>query len=170
MAKLGRRILHLGLALMAVGGAALYLVLDNVGTAVGTWHLAGPLLIFGLGMGMIFVPLFDIIMGEIGDREVGSASGLLESIQQAGASLGVAVLGTVFFSVAGPTTGHGVLDPAGSVHAAGVVTLLTLVLTAVSFGLGFLLPRRARAHAAPETPTAGQPAPAPAADLALAAA
>jgi EmrB/QacA subfamily drug resistance transporter len=170
MAKLGRRILHLGLALMAVGGAALYVVLDAAGTMVGTWHLAAPLLVFGVGMGMIFVPLFDIIMGEIGDREVGSASGLLESIQQAGASLGVAVLGTVFFSVAGPTTGHGVLDPAGSVEAAGVVTLLTLVLTAVSFGLGFLLPRRARGHAAPETPAAGQGTPAPAAELALAAA
>jgi EmrB/QacA subfamily drug resistance transporter len=170
MVKLGRRILHLGLSLMAIGGAALYVVLDNVGTAIGTWHLTAPLLIFGIGMGMIFVPLFDIIMGEIGDREVGSASGLLESIQQAGASLGVAVLGTVFFGIAGPTTGHGGLDPAGSVDAAGVVTLLTLVLTAVSFGLGFLLPRRARAHAAPETPTTGQPAPAPAADLALAAA
>jgi EmrB/QacA subfamily drug resistance transporter len=173
MAKLGRRILHLGLSLMVVGGAALYVVLTQVGAAVGVWHLAAPLLVFGLGMGMIFVPLFDIIMGEIGDREVGSAAGLLESIQQAGGSLGVAVLGTVFFSVAGPTTAHGVLDPASSVDAAGVVTLLTVVLTAVSFGLGFLLPRRARGHATPQTPSADQAATAPAApaaELALAAA
>ena len=49
-------------------------------------------------MGMIFVPLFSIIMGEIDDHEVGSASGLLESLQQLGASLGVAVLGTLFFA------------------------------------------------------------------------
>ena len=46
---------------------------------------------------MIFVPLFSIIMGEIDDHEVGSAAGLLESLQQLGASLGVAALGTLFF-------------------------------------------------------------------------
>jgi hypothetical protein len=37
-------------------------------------------------------------MGEIDDHEVGSASGLLQSLQQLGASLGVAALGTLFFS------------------------------------------------------------------------
>jgi predicted MFS family arabinose efflux permease len=82
-------------------------------------------------MGMIFVPLFDIILSEVRDHEVGSASGMLESLQQLGAALGVAVLGTVFFS-------H--LD-------VGVerVTLITFGLTAVTFALGFLLPRKARA-------------------------
>jgi EmrB/QacA subfamily drug resistance transporter len=147
MVKLGRRIIHIGLSLMAVGVGALYLVFRSVGTALGLWDLALPLLVFGLGMGMIFVPLFDIIMGDVEDREVGSASGLLEAIQQLGASLGVAVLGTVFFGIARTSSEHGLLDPATAVDAAGVVALLTLVLTAASFGLGFLLPRRARAHA-----------------------
>ncbi|GAA1888000.1 MFS transporter [Asanoa iriomotensis] len=127
--RLGRRILHIGLALMLVGMAALYPVFQIAG--VGTAELLAPLLVYGIGMGMIFVPLFDIIMGEVRDHEVGSASGMLESLQQLGAALGVAVLGTVFFS-------H--LD-------VGVerVTLITLGLTAVTFALGFLLPRKARA-------------------------
>ena len=56
------------------------------------------MVVYGLGMGMIFVPLFSIIMGEIEDHEVGSASGLLESFQQLGASLGVAALATLFFA------------------------------------------------------------------------
>jgi hypothetical protein len=110
---------------------------------------------------MIFVPLFDIIMGDIEDREVGSASGLLESIQQLGASLGVAVLGTVFFGVAGPATGSH-LNPGSAVHAAELVTLLTLALTAAAFALGFLLPRKARGQA-PATPEVVTP------ELALAA-
>jgi hypothetical protein len=118
-------------------------------------------------MGMIFVPLFGIIMGEVEDREVGSASGLLEAVQQLGASLGVAVLGTVFFGVAGSTTAHGLLDPAAAVHAAGLVALLALALTALSFGLGFLLPRRARAHG--EAPAETE-APAPTEELVLVAA
>lgn len=90
---------------------------------------------YGIGMGMIFVPLFDIIVGGLRDHEVGSASGLLSAFQQLGASLGVAALGTLFFSVAGA---QGFLD------AVTQVTLVAIVLTAITFGLGFLLPDRAR--------------------------
>jgi len=147
MAKLGRRILHIGLSMMAVGITAVYLVFRHAGTTLGGWDLAVPLLVFGAGMGMIFVPLFDIIIGEISDREIGSASGLLEAIQQLGASLGIAVLGTVFFGIAKTSEAPGLLDPATALDAAAVVALLTLVLTAVAFGLGFLLPQKARGHA-----------------------
>lgn len=141
MARLGRRILHLGLALMATGVAGVYLVFQAVGAEVGTWHLVTPLVVFGFGMGMIFVPLFDIIMGEVEDHEVGSAAGALESIQQLGASLGVAVLGTVFFGVVGQQLVLSVW-----VDAAKWTALLTLGLTGLAFVLGFLLPRKARAH------------------------
>ena len=141
MAKLGRRILHLGLALMGVGIAGVYMVFQAAGTEVGTWHLVTPLVIFGFGMGMIFVPLFDIIMGEVEDHEVGSAAGALESIQQLGASLGVAVLGTVFFGVVGQQMALSVW-----VDAAKWTALLTLGLVGLAFALGFLLPRKARAH------------------------
>lgn len=151
MVKLGRRIIHMGLSMMAIGIAGLYLVFQYIGTSVGTWSLALPLLVFGMGMGMIFVPLFDIILGEVKDREIGSASGLLEAIQQLGASLGVAVLGTVFFGIARTSPEHALLDPASAVDAASVVSLLTLALTGASIGLAFLLPQKARAnvHEAP---------------------
>ena len=115
MNRLGRNILHLGLGLMAVGMLGVYIVFRAVGTEVGGWHLAAPLLMYGIGMGMIFVPLFGIIMGEVADHEVGSASGLLESLQQLGATLGIAVLGTVFFGVmaaAAPTNFDTVTAPA----------------------------------------------------------
>jgi EmrB/QacA subfamily drug resistance transporter len=162
MGRLGRRILHLGLVLMATGLAATHMVLGRVGADLGNWDLALPLAVYGFGMGMIFVPLFDIIMGEIRDHEMGSASGLLESFQQLGASLGVAILGTVFFA---GVSGRPV--PGDFVDAAQDVTLLTLALTAAAFALGFLLPRRARSVPEP-APAAGaggaaeEPAPEPA--------
>lgn len=106
MGKLGRRILHIGLAVMAAGIAWMYLVFANAGADIGTGDLLAPLGLFGLGMGMIFVPVFDIIMGEVEDHEVGSASGVLESVQQLGASLGIAILGTVFFGVIGAQATH----------------------------------------------------------------
>ncbi|MFI6586592.1 MFS transporter [Embleya sp. NPDC050493] len=106
MGKLGRRILHIGLSVMAAGIAWMYLVFADAGVGIGTGDLLAPLALFGLGMGMIFVPVFDIIMGEVEDHEVGSASGALESLQQLGASLGIAVLGTVFFGVIGAQATH----------------------------------------------------------------
>ncbi|MDT0445216.1 MFS transporter [Streptomyces johnsoniae] len=139
MARLGRRILHLGLALMTAGLAGTHLVLGRAGTGVDGGDLALPLVLYGFGMGMIFVPLFDIIMGDVDDHEVGSASGLLESFQQLGGSLGVAILGTVFFSGVGAAPAV-----ADFVGAARHVTLLALALTVAAFALGFLLPHRAR--------------------------
>lgn len=144
MNTLGRRILHLGLALMAAGLAGLYLVFSLTAAAVGSGHLIAPLAVFGFGMGMIFVPLFDIIVGDLDDDEVGSASGVLTSVQQLGASLGIAVLGTVFFSAVGSPLSAGVAE---FVDAAKVITLIALGLTAVTFALGFLLPKKAKAAA-----------------------
>ncbi|TYK46133.1 MFS transporter [Actinomadura decatromicini] len=143
MTRLGRTILHIGLVMMAAGLGGLYAVFETAGTGLTGWHLAAPLLVFGAGMGMIFVPLFDIIVAGIADHEVGSASAALESIQQLGASLGIAVLGTVFFGAVGaPVAGH--FDPAAALDAAKRVAELTLLLTAVAFPVAFLLPRRAR--------------------------
>lgn len=139
--RLGRRALHIGLAVMAAGTAGCYAVMQAAGTGLGGWHLAVPLLAFGAGMGMIFVPLFGIVMGEIADHEVGSASGALESIQQLSAALGVAVLGTVFFA---RFTAAGAAPRAAALAAAEQVTLIALALAAVAFVLGFALPKNAR--------------------------
>lgn len=145
MNSLGRKILHIGLGTMLAGLVALYAVFETAGTGLGGWHLVAPLLLFGAGMGMIFVPLFDIIVAGIADHEVGSGSAALESVQQLGASLGIAILGTVFFGAIGaPVAGH--FDPSAALDAAKRVAELTLALTAVAFLVAFLLPRRARAH------------------------
>lgn len=135
LAGMGRRVLHLGLGLMTAGLTWLYFSLSVDGPPIA------PLAVFGIGMGMIFVPLFDIIVGDLSDDEVGSASGILTSVQQLGASLGIAVLGTVFFS--------NVDAPAAPefVDAAKIVTLVAIGLTVVTFGLGFLLPHKAKAAA-----------------------
>jgi MFS family permease len=65
---------------------------------VTTWTVAAPLLVNGVGMGLFIVPAFDTIIAAVTDAETGSASGVLNAIQQLGGAIGVAVLGTVFFS------------------------------------------------------------------------
>lgn len=145
--NLGRPILHVGTAIMAVGCLVLWWALDGSrGTDVGVWALSPGLALFGLGMGMIFVPLFSIVLGGIEDHEVGSATGLLSATEQLGASLGIAGLATVFFHVYDLEAGGPRAALAAGRHllAAENTLLLTVGLVAVAWVLAWLLPRRAR--------------------------
>jgi EmrB/QacA subfamily drug resistance transporter len=139
MAKAGRRLLHVGLALMAAG--VLGLVAVYQGGEIGFVELLVPMLVGGFGMGMIFVPLYDIILADVDGAETGSATGVLKSVDQLGAALGVAVLGTVFFTQLGE-----VPTQASALHAGTVTALAAVALLAAAFGLGFLLPRSAGNH------------------------
>ena len=92
-----RALIQTGVAISLAGYVALAVVLGAT-DAVSTWGLLGPLLIIGLGMGLFIVPVFDTIIAAVSDAETGSASGALNALQQLGAAIGVAVLGSVFFS------------------------------------------------------------------------
>jgi MFS family permease len=60
----------------------------------------GPTMVFGFGMGCIFVPLMLIAVAGVSSRETGAASGLLNATQQIGGSLGLSILTTVFGTAA----------------------------------------------------------------------
>ncbi|HEX3305283.1 MAG TPA: MFS transporter, partial [Streptosporangiaceae bacterium] len=141
MAKLGRRVLLAGLVVEAAGLAGVYAVLRMAGGGVSTVDLLAPMVIGGIGMGMVFVPLFDIVMAGVRPQEMGSASGVLQTVNSLGMSLGIAGIGAIFFALAG---GHGQHVPV-YLHAAEWTALATVVLLAGSFVIGFWLPRRARA-------------------------
>ncbi len=135
VAKLGRHLLHLGIALAGVGAVVLALTVSGAGS-VSTWALLPALLISGLGAGFVFGQLFDIILAGVAMDEVGSASGVLNAIQQLASALGVAVLGTIFFSRL--TAGHLPTD------ALRTVAWVALIPLAITFMLAFRLPMQAR--------------------------
>ncbi|MGC5396169.1 MFS transporter [Streptomyces sp. DT20] len=58
--------------------------------------LLGPVLVFGLGMGLQFVSLTLMAVSGVASREAGAASGILNTMQQVGGSLGLSILVTVF--------------------------------------------------------------------------
>ena len=140
MARLGRRVLLAGLVVEAAGLAGIFVVLHVAGGGVSTVDLLAPMVIGGIGMGMVFVPLFDIVMAGVRPQEMGSASGVLQTVNSLGMSLGIAGIGAIFFALAG---GHGQHVPV-YLHAAEWTALATVVLLAGSFVIGFWLPRRAR--------------------------
>ena len=145
MSKLGRRVLHAGLVVEAAGLLAIYAVLRGAGGGVSTVDLLAPMVIGGIGMGMVFVPLFDIVMAGVRPHEMGSASGVLQTVNALGMSLGIAGIGAIFFALAG---GHGGHVPV-YLHAAEWTALATAGLLACSFAVAFGLPRRAREQGDP---------------------
>ncbi len=137
--RLGRTTIHIGTVTMAAGLLLTDLVLRGQGAGLSAWDIAAPLALTGFGMGMIFVPMFDVILAGVEPHQLGSASGLLESIQQLGMSLGIAIVGTVLFGLVGG--GHG---PAAFVDAADTALLVAVGFLAAAFAVTWWLPRHAR--------------------------
>lgn len=122
-------------------------MLEQSGAGITSTGFIVPLVIAGTGMGLIFVPLFDIVLGGVGDHEVGSASSALQAIQQLGMALGIAVIGTIFFGQLDTRASSAAALAHEAVGAAQTTSLVTIGLIVVAFALGFLLPRHARAQA-----------------------
>jgi EmrB/QacA subfamily drug resistance transporter len=85
-------VLATGMALLG-GGLAYFTQVSPQGSYVG--DLLPGFLLVGVGLGFSFVPISIAALAGIGDREAGLASGLINTTQQVGGALGLAVLATV---------------------------------------------------------------------------
>ena len=56
------------------------------------------MMVAGLGLGLVFVPLSLVALARVGNNDVGASSALVNTGQQVGGSIGLAVLGTVAWS------------------------------------------------------------------------
>jgi EmrB/QacA subfamily drug resistance transporter len=148
MQRVGRPLLHAGLFLQALGVLGIAGVLQAAGPGVSTLDLLAPTLLGGVGMGLVFVPMFDIVLAGVRPHEVGSASGVLQSAQMLGMSVGIAGLGALFFGLVGSS--H---DPQQFVDAAELTGIASVALLACAFALGARLPRWPRAGVATATTT-----------------
>jgi EmrB/QacA subfamily drug resistance transporter len=134
--RFGRPTLHAGLLVMLAGVIGLLVVVHGAGAGVSALALAAPELAAGIGMGMMLAPLFDFVLAGVEDHETGSASGVLNAMQQLGGAIGIAVLGTLFFSVA---SHHGLVTACERTLWVEAGTILACMF------LVSLLPLRARA-------------------------
>jgi hypothetical protein len=132
--RLGRHLLHIGVPIVAAGTVVLAVTVAGARTA-STLDLVPGLFLIGLGAGSSIGQLFDFILAGVSMDQVGSASGVLEAVQQLSSSLGVAVLGTIFFSA----FAHHV-----PTHALAITAWACLAPIAITFVLLFKLPMHAR--------------------------
>src|ERR1700749_2687086 len=136
--RLGRHLLHIGIILIALGIADIALTLAGTGSA-STWDLVPGRALAGAGAGASFAQLFGFVLNSVNMNEVGSASGVLEATQQLSTSLGVAVLGTIFFSA---------FKHHLATHALEITAWASLVPLVGAFLVVFQLPRQALAEEA----------------------
>jgi hypothetical protein len=90
-----------GAAVMAAAMAGLIATVHHYGAAVTTWDMVPALIVAGLGMGAVLAPLADIVLDRVPAQHAGSASGVFNTSLQLGASIGVAVIGVIFFGFLG---------------------------------------------------------------------
>jgi predicted MFS family arabinose efflux permease len=64
----------------------------------------GPMLVIAVGFGLLFVPLTLVAMSGVADEESGVAASLRNTGQQVGGSIGLAVFGTVAWTVVANST------------------------------------------------------------------
>ena len=88
-----KRLMTAGALLATVGLAWLTQVSVTSGYLEG---LLAPMVVFALGMGLLFVPLTVVAVAGVPPHEAGAASSLLNVMQQVGGSLGLSILVTVF--------------------------------------------------------------------------
>src|SRR5215475_7842641 len=95
--RIGARPLLLAGTAIAAGGMIWLSQISENSTYAG--GLLGPMIVTAAGLGMLFMPLTLVALSKVDDRDAGLASSLLNTGQQVGGSIGLALLGTVAWTV-----------------------------------------------------------------------
>jgi EmrB/QacA subfamily drug resistance transporter len=140
--RIGARPLLMAGAAASAGGLYWLSRMTEHGTYAG--GLLGPSLVTGAGLGLMFVPLSLVALAGVAEADSGIASSLLNAGRQIGASIGLAVLGTVAWTVAGDRArGHSAATGAATARAAatGAAARQTAYQHALAAGFdrGFLV-------------------------------
>jgi len=127
VSRLGRRITVAGLVLVALGLTATAVVLVVTGGTAAGLAAALPLLVAGVGGGLVISPNITLTLQSVPARMAGASGGALQTGQRIGAAVGTAVLASVYY---------GVLAGTGDAHAAvGVALAGAVAVTLLALGL-----------------------------------
>jgi EmrB/QacA subfamily drug resistance transporter len=103
--RFGRGVTMAGALIIAAAMAAVIGVVHHYGPAVTTWELTPALFLAGIGLGTVIAPLTDIVLDRVSRQDAGSASGVFNTGLQLGNSIGIALVGVIFFGLLGSQSG-----------------------------------------------------------------
>jgi EmrB/QacA subfamily drug resistance transporter len=98
---------------------------------VGT--LLWPMIVMGLGMGLAFSPLVVLIMHSVKPEDAGAAGGTMQTVQQTGVSLGIAVLVTIAGAAARSHPATAIVSSTQAALTASAIIAGLTVLVALTF-------------------------------------
>jgi hypothetical protein len=141
--RIGARPLLLAGSAVGAGGMLWLSRISEHSTYAG--GLLGPMLVTGAGLGMLSMPLTLVAMNKVDERDAGLASSLRNVGQQVGGSIGLAILGTVAWTVVANTTRSSTAAAAAAAKAghplAGTAAQVSTAIydhaLSVGFGRGF---------------------------------
>jgi EmrB/QacA subfamily drug resistance transporter len=110
--RIGARPLLIAGSTFAAGGMFWLSRITEHSTYAG--GLLGPMIVTAAGLGMLFMPLTLVALNRVQERDAGVASSLVNTGQQVGGSIGLAILGTVAWTVVADTA----RNSAAAAHAA----------------------------------------------------
>ncbi|MFJ1747607.1 MFS transporter [Streptomyces sp. NPDC088116] len=129
VSRFGRPLVAVGLTMVAVGLAATALAVHLVPGRGAGWAMAAPLLVAGLGSGLVIAPNQTLTLSEVPVPMAGSAGGTLQTGQRVGSAVGIAAVGSVFFAQV-PGDGWATAYDHGLVVAVAFVVVALLVALA----------------------------------------
>ncbi|GKW01569.1 MFS transporter [Pectobacterium carotovorum] len=129
VARWGTPAIVAGALVYAVSIGLLIMQVQVAGADLVAVRLIPVLVVVGAGQGFIMTPLLNLVLGFVDEVQAGMASGVISTVQQVGAALGVAVVGVLFGTVL--ATGDGAVAHASQYVAAFVAGMLYNLIAAL---------------------------------------
>jgi EmrB/QacA subfamily drug resistance transporter len=95
--KIGRYTIIVGAVLFAAGLIVTSAIISHYTLGTHPWQLLPSLFLAGLGLSCVMVPMFSAALQDVDSTHAGSASGILNAVQQVGGAIGIAIIGVIFF-------------------------------------------------------------------------
>jgi EmrB/QacA subfamily drug resistance transporter len=95
--KFGRLVIVMASATFAAGLVYTTWIMTHYGLDAHSWQFIPGFLVSGIGLSLIMIPIFSAALQDVDVTHAGSASGILNAVQQVGAAVGIAIIGVIFF-------------------------------------------------------------------------
>ena len=151
--RFGRWTVVAGIAVMAAGIVGVDVTVGSTEGTRAAVMMSAWMALAGLGNGVVISPNQTLTLADVPVTQGGTAGGLLQTTQRIGASVGVAVIASVFFTTRGRSPG-GLADGYGPALSVGL--RVTLGLLALSFVVALVDALRRRRE--PVSPAGPPPA------------
>lgn len=143
--RVGRPVVVFGNTVLIIGVLAAAFAARFAGPNVAIWLIPACLLVAGVGSGTTISSNQTLTLEAVPVSESGTASGLLQTVQRLGASIGLALITTVFFTI---SANHSEPSKAAVAAASGralwVSLLVIALILAIALAVAFQDMRRRR--------------------------